>query len=283
MGEITKKVASVLPPWIKTNGEASDYLDYWLEGHPLDVCRELTREDRGTPHYENGYFRKEEIIEFCESHFVFMHARYAANAMVEAHRNGYSVYSKSPVASLCDEHIFTRWPSALFDKLDQEYKDVGRRLRGPGLAVDLPPLIALVLSRSSSRYGIPETILEIREEYAKDRAELWNILSAMWTSTRAAEQIKILDKLEMAAASIFRTAFPERFNALSIGWELGKLSPAGITGAIKAIVDHHTPRLQVSAVSFARRLADDLHFHLQNQSSVLRRLLSVAERQHFGV
>src|SRR6202012_5621041 len=102
--------------------------------------------------------------------------------------------------------------------------------RGPGTGLELPPITALVLSRSTSRARIPQTIIEMREDYAAGRSELWSLLTEMWTAQELSHQQKYLKKLIGLGQSIFTKSFGRTFDAISLGLELGKLSPAGITG-----------------------------------------------------
>jgi len=80
----------------------------------------------------------------------------------------------------------------LFKQFGAEYQSVARSIRGPGIAVDLPPLTTIVLARANSRNKIPETIRDFREEYAAARVQLWKILRGMWAAPSFGDQIKIL-------------------------------------------------------------------------------------------
>jgi hypothetical protein len=203
--------------------------------------------------------------------------------VVECHRSGLCVFGEGPVARFANQHLFSHWPNALFNRLDEEYREFARAVRGPGVGIELPILTALVLSRASRRDEIPVTIRDIRDSYASDRTALWELLDQMWFARTAREQMRALQILNQAADSIFDAAFPKKFRALSVGWELGKLSLAGAVGAFKTVVDHNEPRLQVSAVSFANQLANDLHHFLLANHSILQRHLTPSERRAFGM
>ena len=282
-----KELAAVLPDWLRTVGEAHTFIDLWYEGCSVSECEQALRlglvsdawADERTPFNKTEY-----LAEGGYGHVLFhMPPRFDAQYMVECHRAGLCVFGEGPIARLANEHLFSQWPNALFDRLDEEYRKFARAVRGPGVGIELPVLTALVLSRANHRNNIPETIRDIRESYTPDRTALWERLEQMWYARSAGEQMRSLQGLEKAAESIFKAAFPQKFRAISVGWELGKLSPAGVVGAVKAVMDHNEPRLQVSAVSFAEHLANDLHHFLQSNHAILQRHLTASERRNFGM
>jgi hypothetical protein len=54
-----------------------------------------------------------------------------ARLIVELTRQGYSLYGRIPLFEICYEHLFSRWPDAIFEELGQEYQAFQRSLRGP--------------------------------------------------------------------------------------------------------------------------------------------------------
>jgi hypothetical protein len=205
-----------------------------------------------------------------------------ARLIVELTRQGYSLYGRIPLFEICYEHLFSRWPDAIFEELGQEYQAFQRSLRGPGTGLELPPLTALLLSRAASRSQIPQTLVDMREEYRRDRDELWALLTEMWTAHDLAKQRKLLAKLTGLGRSIFQTAFGRKFDALSIGFELAKLSPAGIAGAADKFRQQKGSRIHVHAVSFAEKLSMDLTNFTMANHAILARHLTKAERVQFG-
>jgi hypothetical protein len=151
-----------------------------------------------------------------------------------------------------------------------------------GTGLELPPLTALLLSRAASRSQIPQTLVDMREEYRRDRDELWALLTEMWTAHDLAKQRKLLAKLTGLGRSIFQTAFGRKFDALSIGFELAKLSPAGIAGAADKFRQQKGSRIHVHAVSFAEKLSMDLTNFTMANHAILARHLTKAERVQFG-
>lgn len=60
----------------------------------------------------------------------------------------------------------------LYDSMRQQWDDAGEAMPQFEQQVHLPPLVSIVLDRASSRSGLPEVILELREELAIARAEM---------------------------------------------------------------------------------------------------------------
>jgi hypothetical protein len=130
--------------------------------------------------------------------------------LVRFHRTGAVVFSESPLANLCKEHLFPSYPESLFAELDPAWKNFVRKVVGPGLGATVPPLSAVVLSRLSKRSEVAVVIRELREEYQASRTAVWDRLESMWTSDTLSEQMKILWDLEAASSSLFPAAFPQR-------------------------------------------------------------------------
>jgi hypothetical protein len=93
----------------------------------------------------------------------------------------------------------------------------------------------------------------------------------------------IRQDLKSASHSIFGTAFPERFDALSFGLSRAQLSPDGIAGAAKQLREHDRPNARVQAVSFAHKLSQDLRRSVLNSRTILKRHFTDAELYDFGI
>lgn len=203
--------------------------------------------------------------------------------MVSTFRAGLDVYTDSPLGRLCKEFIFSRWPSLVFESFDKDYRTVIRELRGPGCAIDLPPVTALVLSRAARRQLIPQTIRELRDEYEEDRNKLWTQLGDMWKADSLRDQVEIFRSLSDATRSIFKAAYPERYDVLSLGLDFANLSPSGVTAGLKRVRERNLPSAKVRAVSFAERLSKDFRRNLLGSKKILRRHLTLSEYHDFGL
>ena len=282
---ITRQANGILPEWIRYESEAFAFLDAWYAGNPLAICEQAASnpcewEDPDQP--RRTLDRKSFFQEGRHEQF-HLGLDIDANYLVACHRVGYTVYSNTPVGEACNKHIFSEWPAKLFGTFEEDFKRVARSLRGPGLAFDLPPLTALVLSRSRTRHDIRLVLRDLRDEYKTPRRKLWGTLLHMWRAESLREQIVVLRELEDAASSIFDVAFPQRFNALSLSLSVAPLSRDAIVNAGLNLLELDRPNARVSAISFAAKLAKDLRKNLLNTRELLRRHLDDSERNAFGM
>lgn len=278
--EIVRQALNVLPGWIKHAGHARKFLHCWYDGQPLNECEKSARDYELEPiDYDYDIINNPETDIGLMLDASFEHAKY----LVECHRAGLQIYGNAPIHKVCQIHIFTLWPNELVKSLDEDYKKTLREIRGPQIAFDIPPLTMLLLSRANSRYRIPETLRDLREEYERPRQKLWKMLLEMWEADKLSDQIKILRTLKKAADNIFAAAFPEKKDILSIGLGLSQMTPSGLASALSILKEHDKPNASVAAVSFAAKLAKDMRESLLNSPKILRHHFSKAELQSFGV
>lgn len=268
---ISEMFIPLIPKSVKHWGEVDDLYRKWYQG-----CDDgFSNDEDGWARYEHGEVNKlGNILRDTPEHAAYL---------VKLARAGVDVYSVHPVAKVTSEFIFSEWPRKIFDKLDQEYTTAMREIRGPGIAVELPPLTALVLSKASHRSEIPQIIVNIRDEYNESRNELWSLLGQMWNRPTVKEQIEVLRVLTAAADGLFQAAFPERVDALSLGLDLARISPAGIAKGLQTLREHDLPKKRVAAVSFSKKLSIDLRKNLANHREVLKRHLTLSEYHDFGL
>lgn len=211
---LVEEAKSRLPDWIRKTGQAFAFWDAWYQGEPQTTCEVMARRQRGWED-ENKMFDRGAPF---SPHWIHHHGPEAhAQYLVECHRAGVHVYGDSPIIRICNEHLFSLWPHKLFESFDEEYRRATRELRGPGIAVELPSVTAILLSRSPSRGAIPEALRDLRAEYDRPRRELWDLLGEMWSAPTLSRQMRILRKLRGAAAGLFASAFRERVDILSVG------------------------------------------------------------------
>jgi hypothetical protein len=281
--QLNELAGSVLPVWVTRKTQAEAFYESWFKGDSLEHCvhaaryADRDRKDIGLKPYdgEEDRFDRNEPPLFQEA---FAHARY----LIGCQRAGAVLYANSPMASICSEHIFTAWPEHLFSCLDDEYRASAKRLRGPGIFVTIPPLTKLVMSRASMRHKIPEVIRDMREEYARARDDLWEIISQLYFAETETEQRSTLRLLEQASKDLFGATWPEKFDVLSFGLTAASLTPDGIASAFKSLHDHNKPYARVSSITFARKLSKDLRRDLLNQRELMQRHLSLSEQSNFG-
>jgi hypothetical protein len=279
LAKISSEAAAALPVWIKTEGQAMAFLDAWYKG---DTPNQIETEALAEIYWDEWLYKPFKGIERL-GHAVFVEGgRDHAEYLVGCHRAGLTVYGCSPVAQICSEHIFSKCPDHLFKTLDDEYRRSAEELRGPGLGLCLPPVTSLLLSRSPSRYRIPETLRDLREEYERARSELWTMLGEMWNAPSFKAQLTVLRKLEGAASALFKTAFPEAIEALSVALTATKLLRGDPISPLEKLHEWNKPRVRVGAVTFAAKLSADLRANLLNHRNILRRHLADWELREFG-
>ncbi len=268
------------PPRVESLQEAIAYLDAWYEGRPRDECESAAAAAAPTREWRQPFKRtpEEALYALDITHNAFSHAEY----LVGCHRAGLVVYGHSPIAHICSDHLFSKWPDHLFKTLDEEYRQATEELRGPGLGVTLPLFTSLLLSRAPSRSRIPEALRDIREEYKPDRDRLWTMLREMWEAPTFKGQIRVLRTLESAATALFKTSFPERVDALSIALTATDVIKGDVISPLRKLHDWNQPRARVGAVSFASKLASDLRGRLLNQREIMRRHFTDVELREFG-
>ena len=210
-------------------------------------------------------------------------ARQYVHYLIGLHRHGFVVYSDTPVYRACNQHVFSLWPGHLFEQMDSSYRKLTRELVGPGIGFQLPPLTTVLLTRSRKRYLIPRELVELRQEFGKAREELWSLLIDMWTSPTLAGQVRILKKLDRAAESLFCAAFPERFDALRLGIGVVGALTGNVSESLTDLRSRDRPNANVSAVSFAKGLAQQIRQFTANSDCLLKRHLTPSELAGFGV
>jgi len=207
--------------------------------------------------------------------------------LIRFHRSGAVVFSDGLIGDACQEYLFSRYPSSIFDQLDEDWQGYVRYLTGPGIGVAVPPILACVLSRVRNRDEIPIVIRHIREEYQSSRKSLWNYLEEMWFAPTLKKQLRLLSKLESASANLFRASFPERFpflqTAFSTVIKAADLKPLSAMEEIgKALLKKDESNSRVSAIGFTKQLSSDMR-RIKGMDKLLSDVLTRAEISEFGL
>lgn len=278
------KIRQILQRPFQFDWQAMTFLENWSAGEPVWLCEESSRFEDYNVYFElnRDSFDLELFLAKNKYRHVLADPVHIAKDLVTLQRAGLMVYADSPVGELCAEFIFSEWPQKLFEEVGQEFQNAARQIRGPGIAIDLPPLTALLLSRASCRENILTCLRDLRDEYAKPRKQLWGLLNEMWETPFFKDQLKILVKLQGASKSVFKAAFPERFDILSLGLDIAQMSPGAIARVGQKLLERDLPRSRVSAVSLAAKLSKDLRNVMLNSRVSLQRHLSKSELRDFG-
>ncbi|MCY3819049.1 MAG: hypothetical protein OXH52_06755 [Gammaproteobacteria bacterium] len=106
---LSEAAVSVLPRWISRRSEAFAFWDAWYRGQPLDECEGLARLASRWQDGQDGPFDRSERLHSVFHGHPITHAKY----LVGCQRGGAVVYGDSPVAEICSEHLFARWPEEI--------------------------------------------------------------------------------------------------------------------------------------------------------------------------
>lgn len=226
---------------------------------------------------ENNLFALELLIRNFEDYLDK-----SINYYVACHRAGMIVFSNCLPSKLCQEFIFSKWPQEIFKSITPEYLKIQRELRGPGFGIELPPLLHVIFSLSTHRDDIPNTIIDLRSEYKKSREELWELLEEMWESPLK-KQMKILKTLQDSVSSIIpNISGSNSIDYLSVGLDLAQLSVGGVVSASQKLLGYEQYNKKVSAISFSKKINDNLLYDTQNIKKIINRHLSESEKINFG-
>lgn len=285
---IEEQVQQLFPRWITTIASADAFLNAWYQGQSFHECESAALTARTNlsdsdahEKLQSSYLHYASPYSGIQTHAVFGdrpvdHARY----LVGCHRAGLLVFGASPIAQVCEEHLFIAWPRHLFEILGEDFEQQSRLIAAPNVAFGLPPLLSILLGRAARRTQIPFEISAMREEYASARTELWALLANMWRAESFAKQVKLARALQMAAKSIVPAAFRGRANAIDLAIDVASVNLPGIA---RQLLEADEPNSRVSAISFARRLSRDLRRHTISHALALRRHLTKSELSSFGL
>jgi hypothetical protein len=135
------------------------------------------------------------------------------------------------------------FPDRLFRDLDRDWKEFGERIQNAELGPAIPPVMAIVLSRSASRDKIPTIVRDLRDEWATARSKVWSLMDQLKTA-RTVSQAR--DNLrELAEASKYFSKFRQESSThpLQILWEL---FVGGVGGAFIGSLAGHSPEISAA-------------------------------------
>lgn len=267
-----------------TTTEIAKDIDPSLMGFIHDEWR-MMDPDVADEDEENRWAR--DVMESCDDHPGRDKLTLYARTLVRFHRAGAVVFSQGLIGQACQEHLFSRYPSSIFDHLDQDWHKHIRQTIGPGIGVVVPPILACVLSKVGRRDDIPSVVRDMRDKYRASRESLWNYLEEMWCAPTLKKQLQLLSKLEEASEHLFKASFPERFRflqtAFSTAIKAAELKPLSAMEEIgKSLLKKDESTSRVSAIGFTRQLSLDLR-NVGGMGNLLRKVLTRAEAAEFGL
>jgi hypothetical protein len=197
----------------------------------------------------------------------------------------------------------SKYPSKLFDQLDELWQQYASRVNDHGLGLLVPPVTAIVLSRCARREAIPVVVRDLRDEWARGRRKVWDLLLAL-RSARTLGDAKEIEKNLDDASQLFA---PERTrhdsHPVRVIWEIATsaLMGAGVAsltgtrptiGAATGLISHIPRSVPALLDEFGPALfgrgAFDLARSVRRATSdvefmALRRLLTDPEKKSLGL
>jgi hypothetical protein len=282
--DVWNRYRSETPQWLANGRQYRVFMKAWFADENLtreEIIHEAVSDpsllgDGWNPEAPHDYQFDRECLERAIDGTI--------SGLIALHERRCSVYGHGRMISHFDQYLQSEWPEYLFKRFGEQFKEEAELLRAPGDPLPLPPFTLLVLSRASRRETIPETIRDLREEFAEDRAELWGQIRALVGAETRKQQREALRDLIAASGQLFAasgglTTDSSRRAGMSLLIEAGTLNARGV---LKSLADRDEPLATVSRVGFTRRLAK-LMKHVQSEAKVLRRHLDPEERRIFGM
>jgi hypothetical protein len=87
------------------------------------------------------------------------------------------------------------FPSELFGQLDKDWPQYAEILRSGNLGLNIPPVLAIVLSRCARRDAILTVVKDLRDEWATARGKVWQLVGAL----RDAPSLRRIDEIRRGA------------------------------------------------------------------------------------
>lgn len=154
-------------------------------------------------------------------------------------QNGGSAVCKLTFAQAAIEAA-SSFPDQLFRDLDRDWREFGQKMKDVEVGPVIPPVMAIVLSRSASRDKIPAIVRDLRDEWATARSKVWSLMDQLKTARTVSQASDILRGL--AAASKYFSNFEQGNSShpLQVLWEL---FVGGVGGAVIGSLAGGSPEL----------------------------------------
>jgi hypothetical protein len=171
-------------------------------------------------------------------------------------QNGGSAVCKTKFARAAIDKA-SEFPELLFKRLDADWREFGLSIDNADIGPWIPPVTAIVASRSANREKIPAIIRDLRDEWAMARAKVWGLVDEL-KSARGVSQAEAVLR-ELTEASKYFSMFQQDSSTrpLQILWEfflagfggaaIGSLAGSPAAGTVTALVGQTIRTVQKSA------------------------------------
>jgi hypothetical protein len=232
---------------------------------------------------------------YHEAHLEFL------KRVMSTVQSGGSVICRSPFLQDAVQTA-AAFPGKLFEPLDKDWQELGKRLGGEGFGPLVPPVLGIVLTRSASREKIPVIVRDLRDEWADARSKVWNLTDALKTARTLAEATEIERELTAASKYFSPISRENSSRPVQVLWELVM---GGVGGAVTGVLSGGNPKIGAAAGAIGQTIkivqkdsdlgrilfgrgAFDLAKRVRNEVSRvdrdrLRTFLSESERRALGL
>jgi hypothetical protein len=119
------------------------------------------------------------------------------------------------------------FPSELFGQLDKDWPQYAEILRSGNLGLNIPPVLAIVLSRCARRDAILTVVKDLRDEWATAREKVWQLVGAL----RDAPSLRRIDEIRRElkeASKYFSPATPTKcYSPMRVLWDITTAAAGG--------------------------------------------------------
>ncbi len=191
--------------------------DIELAAKLIEMAREFSNADKGNVYYD--------------AHLNYL------RRIVDTLQNGGSALLAGAFGSAAIT-ASTEYPAKLFEKLDQDWRQIAQEADAGELGFRVPPVLSIVLTRAAKREAIPAIINDLRAEWADARTKVWELVCALKVAETVAEAQDI--KRELTAASQMFSPEPNEIDSRPIR-TLWEIVSGGSAGAATAMISGGRP------------------------------------------
>lgn len=151
----------------------------------------------------------------------------------------------------------SEFPELLFKALDADWREFGRSIDNADIGPWIPPVTAIVASRSADREKIPAIIRDLRDEWAMARAKVWDLVDELKLTRNPSQAEAVLRELTEASKYFSSFRQDNSTRPLQILWEfflaafggaaIGSLAGSTAVGTVTALIGQSIRTVQKSA------------------------------------
>jgi hypothetical protein len=129
------------------------------------------------------------------------------------------------------EQSAREYPNKLFQNLDQDWQEFARATNSGQVGIKIPPILNIILSRCENREAIPDTLNQLRGEWADARTKTWRIIKELRMARTYKEAQKITRELSEASKHFSPFSNQMNISPVRILWDILLESANGAVNA----------------------------------------------------